>query len=257
MAAGFIPTTAAVARRQATGALTNPAHYVPPLVLPLMFFAAFAGGLSKLGETPNFPYPDYTTFIWAFALIMCASFVAVFTGFTMVADFESGFAGRLMLSARRRMSIVAGFTVGSLVQTAVSSLVLLGIGLLVGMDIQGDVVDVLIVFGLALLWNVAVMLFVAGVGLRVQKVQTGSLVMIMPVFVILFVAPVFLPRDQLTGWLGAAADFNPLSFVFEAARGLLSGEPEKLGLAVGTVAAVALVLLVWARLSLRRFERGG
>lgn len=254
MGGRFVPTAMAVARRQIGAGLTNPAQIVPPLLLPLMFFAAFAGGLSTLGETPDFPYPDYTTFIWAFSLIMAASFVAVFTGFTMAEDFESGFARRLMLAAPQRMSIVFGFVIGSVLQTLVSSLILLGIGLLAGIDISGGVLDLLLVFALAVIWNVAVMLYVSGVGLRVQKVQTGSLVMIMPVFAVLFIAPVYLPREQLTGWLATAADYNPLTFVFEAARSLLIGEPEKLGLAIGTVTGLAVLLLVWAQLGLRKFE---
>jgi ABC-2 type transport system permease protein len=244
----------AVARRQIGGTLSNPGFMVPPLLLPLMFFAAFAGGLSKLGETPNFPYPDYTAFVWVFVFFMAASFVAVFTGFTMAADFESGFARRLMLATPKRMSFVVGFVIASVVQTAISCVILFGIGLIAGMDIGGGVLDVLIVFGLALLWNIAVMLYVSGVGLRVQKVQTGSLVMIMPVFAVLFVAPVYLPREQLTGWLGTAADFNPLTFLFEAARGLIAGEPEKLGLACLLVLGSSAVFYLWARQGLRRFE---
>jgi ABC-2 type transport system permease protein len=250
----FLPTAMAVARRQIGGALTNPAQMVPPLLLPLMFFAAFAGGLSKLGETPDFPYPDYTAFIWVFAFFMAASFVAVFTGFTMAADFESGFARRLMLASPARMSVVVGFVIGSLVQTAVSCVIVFVIGVIAGMDIGGGPLDLLIIFGLALLWNAAVMLYVSGVGLRVQKVQTGSLVMIMPVFAILFVAPVYLPREQLTGWLAVAADFNPLTYLFEASRGLLAGEPEKLGVACASVAALSALFYIWARLGLRKFE---
>jgi ABC-type multidrug transport system permease subunit len=257
MAGQLLPTAGAVARRRVRTAIADPAYMVPPLLLPLMFFAAFAGGLSKLGETPDFTYPDYTAFVWVFVFFMGASFVAVFTGFTMVADFESGFARRLMLAAPQRISVVLGFVLGSLAQAVVSAVILFVIGLVAGMDIDASPLQLLAILVLALLWNIALMLFVSGVGLRLQKVQTGSLMMIMPVFVILFVAPVYLPREQLTGWLGPAADHNPLSALFEASRGLLVGQPEQVGVAFASVGALILAFLVWAILGVRRFERGG
>lgn len=239
----------AVARRYTM--TPNPAQIVPPLILPLIFFAAFAGGLSKVAESPAFTYPDYTAFIWVFVLFMGMSFVAAFNGFGLVADLESGFSRRLLLASPLWLSIVLGGLIVAAVQAVFEFIVLFLIGLAAGMDIGGSVAQVALLFALALLLNVAMTFFAAGVGLRVQKVQTGSVLMIMPMFVLLFIAPVYLPRSELSGWLKHAADYNPMTALFEAGRGLFAGQPESVGLAFACVAGMIVVFLVWALTGLR------
>jgi len=53
----------------------------------------------------------------------------------------------------------------------------------------------------------------------------------MPVFVLLFLAPVYVPLPLLTGWIHDVARLNPATVVLEAGRGLLAGSPVKVGLA--------------------------
>ena len=46
-----------------------------------------------------------------------------------------------------------------------------------------------------------------------------------PVFLILFLAPVYVPLDLLSGWIHAVASVNPATALLKAGRGLISGEP--------------------------------
>ena len=48
-----------------------------------------------------------------------------------------------------------------------------------------------------------------------------------PAFLLLFLAPVWVPYDLLTGWVQAAASFNPVTLMLEAGRGFLAGEPDE------------------------------
>ena len=67
--------------------------------MPLFFFVAFAGGLSAIAKAPGFDYPGgYTAFQFVFVLLQTAAFGGVFTGFSIAADFEIGFARRLLLA---------------------------------------------------------------------------------------------------------------------------------------------------------------
>ena len=67
----------------------------------------------------------------------------------------------------------------------------------------------------ALLVNIAATLFGAGVALRTQDVQAGPL-MQMPVFVLLFLAPVYVPLALLTGWIHTVASYNPVTALIDA-----------------------------------------
>ena len=99
-----------VAWRSLHNAFTNPAIILPSVLFPLFFFVAFAGGLSNVQNAPDFDYPgSYTAFQFGFVCIQAAAFGGVFTGFSIAADFEFGFARRLLLAAPNRGGIVIGY----------------------------------------------------------------------------------------------------------------------------------------------------
>jgi ABC-type polysaccharide/polyol phosphate export permease len=86
--------------------------------------------------------------------------------------------------------------------------------------------------------------------------QAGALIQ-MPVFVVLFLAPVYVPLSLLTGWIHAVARLNPATAVLEAGRGLLAGSPVKIALAFALLAAAAAVMAIFARRGLASAERAG
>src|SRR5579859_3826530 len=99
----FLNVTRGVAWRSIHNTVVNPAILVPSIVFPLFFLIAFAGGLSRISDVPNFDYrPGYTAFQFVFVFLQSAAFGGVFTGFAVARDFDSGFARRLLLSAPRR-----------------------------------------------------------------------------------------------------------------------------------------------------------
>jgi ABC-2 type transport system permease protein len=50
----FVNVARAVAWRSIHNTLVNPAILVPSIVFPLFFLVAFAGGLSRISEVPDF-----------------------------------------------------------------------------------------------------------------------------------------------------------------------------------------------------------
>jgi ABC-2 type transport system permease protein len=124
----------AVAERHLRKLVSSPALFIPPLVFPLFFFTAFAGGLSAVGNVPDFGYPDYTGFQYVFVLVQTAAFGGVFTGFSMAADWSSGFARRMMLAAPHRFGIALGYVGAALVRTVVIVAFVTVVALIAGMQ---------------------------------------------------------------------------------------------------------------------------
>jgi ABC-2 type transport system permease protein len=246
-----------VAWRSIHNAFTNPAILLPSMLFPLFFLAAFAGGLSSVGNVPNFDYePGYTAFQYVFVFLQSAAFGGVFTGFAIARDFEGGFARRLLLAAPNRTGIIAGYGIGALVRWLFTGSVVTIAALLAGMDVPGRGVDLFGLLLLGVLTNICAMLWACGVAMRMRTVQAGSLIQ-MPVFVVLFLAPVYVPANLLHGWVKAAAAVNPATPLLEAGRGLLAGAPVKFALALAVVAGGIVVMAVWARTGLRSAERAG
>jgi ABC-2 type transport system permease protein len=252
----FLDVTHAVAWRTIHNFLTNPAYFFPSLIFPLFFFTAFAGGLSSVGDVPGFDFPSgYTAFQFVFVLLQASAFGGVFTGFGIAADFEKGFARRLLLGSPNRLGILAGYAVAALTRALVVGL-LLFVVLLTGMQVTGRGVDLFGLVVLATLVNLTATFFAAGVAFRTRTIQAGP-AMQMPVFIVLFLAPVFVPLDLVGGWVHAVAKVNPVTALLEGGRDLISGQDFDAALAFGIAVVLALLFSVWAVRGLRRAEAAG
>jgi ABC-2 type transport system permease protein len=245
----------AVAWRNIHNWVTNPALIIPGLLFPLFFFTAFAGGLSRIDSVPGFDYDaGYTTFVYGFVLLQAATFGGVFSSFSIARDFESGFSRRLMLGAAHRGGIVVGYWIAALARATTNIAAITVVALVAGLEIHGNGIDVVGLYTLAFLMNAFALLFGTGVAMRLRTMQAGPAIQ-MPAFLLLFLAPVWVPFDLLTGWVQAAASVNPLTLVLEAGRGFLAGDPIKVLPAFAVVALLVSVSLLWARGGLRSAER--
>jgi ABC-type multidrug transport system permease subunit len=236
---------------------TNKAFLLPSVAFPLFFFTAFVGGLSRIQQVPGFNFPTgYTAFQFVFVLLQSAAFAGVFTGFGIARDFESGFMRRLMLAAPRRSGILLGYAFSAVIRWVTVAAVVTVVALLAQMKVGGDGVDLFGLYALALLLNLAGTLWATGVAMRLRTQQAAP-VMQMPVFLLLFFAPVYVPLGLLQGWIHGVASVNPITALLQAGRGFISGRPEL------TLAAFAIVVGLiggfasWAIRGLRRAEAAG
>jgi ABC-2 type transport system permease protein len=255
--ASFRAVAGAVAWRSIHNFLGNPAFLVPAIVFPLFFFTAFAGGLSAVGNVPGFDFPSgYTAFQFVFVLLQSAAFGGVFTGFGIARDFEIGFANRYLLAASDRRGIIAGYAAAALVRAFITWAVLTAVALVAGMDIGGNGVEIFGLYVLAVLVNLTATLWAAGVAMRVRSIQGGPL-MQFPVFLILFLAPVYVPLSLLSGWIHTVASVNPVTALLEAGRGFISGDPVVVALAFAIAITLPVLFSLWARGGLRSAETAG
>jgi ABC transporter DrrB family efflux protein len=239
----------AVAWRNLHNFFTRPTLILPSVAFPLFFFVAFAGGLSSVSKVPGFDFPSgYTAFQFVFVLLQSSAFGGVFTGFAIAADFEFGFSRRLMLSASRREGILVGYWLAAAGRALFTMILITLVALAVGMQVHGSGVDLVGMYSLALMLNCATVLMGAGVAMRLRTMQAGP-AMQMPVFVLLFLAPVYVPLDLLSGWIQAVASVNPATALLEAGRSLIAGAPAAAGLIV--------VFAIWGLGGLRSAERAG
>src|SRR4051812_2608704 len=238
----FLSVTRGVAWRSIHNTLVNPAILVPSIVFPLFFLVAFAGGLSRIADVPNFHYrPGYTAFQFVFVFLQSAAFGGVFTGFAIARDFDSGFARRLLLGAPRRSGIIAGYIVGALLRWALTGAVVTVAAVIAGMNVFGSGIDLFGLLMLGVILNLVSALWACGLAMFLRTEQAGSLIQ-MPVFVLLFLAPVYVPLSLLNGWIHSVASLNPVTAVLEAGRGLLAGSPAKVGVAFALLISFAIVL---------------
>jgi ABC-type polysaccharide/polyol phosphate export permease len=152
--------------------------------------------------------------------------------------------------------VIAGFGVAAVIRAIFVWVLVFAIALATGLEIAGNGVELSGLIGLALIINVAFFLFAAGMMTRMRTLQAAP-AMQLPVFLILMTAPVYVPRDLLGGWIQTVSEFNPMTAIVEAGRGLMAGDPFHVALAFAAAAGLAAVLFAWAAGGLRRAEAAG
>jgi ABC-2 type transport system permease protein len=255
--ASFRSVALAVAWRSLHNLFHNPALLLPSVIFPLFFFTAFAGGLSRVEDVPGFDFSGgYTAFQYVFVLLQSAAIGGVFTGFSVARDYESLFARRMMLAAPDRRAMIVGYIITAGVRALVTWAIITVVALIAGMQVGGGPVDLFGLYGLALLVNAAATLFAVGIAMRFRTIQAGPL-MQTPTFLILFMAPVYVPLGALEGWISAVASFNPVTALLEAGRGFIEGDPTGVLLAFACALGLVSAFALWALRGLRSAERAG
>jgi ABC-2 type transport system permease protein len=133
---------------------------------------------------------------------------------------------------------------------------LFAVALATGMQVHGNGVDLFGLVVLALLVNVVALLWSAGVAMRLRTIQAGPVIQI-PVFLVLFLAPVYVPIGLLEGWIQAVASINPFSALVEGGRDLISGGHVRVWLVYGVVLGLIALFAIWAVRGLRRAVAAG
>jgi ABC-2 type transport system permease protein len=220
---------------------------MPTFVLPLMLMAVVASGTSAAQGLDAFPdVASYLTFIVPGTIVQGTILAGLTAGIAMASDVEFGFFDRLLAAPVRRTSLVLGRLWGTLVLAMMQSSFFLAVALIFGARYPGGPLAVLATVGLAALTAVGMGGASAAIALR-----TGSLSLLQSLFpfmfVLLFTAPAFFPQDLLTPVLRDISEYNPLTYVVEAIRGLLAGDSSLgdpwLGLAAAAGLAVATTAL--------------
>jgi ABC-type multidrug transport system permease subunit len=75
-----------------------------------------------------------------------------------------------------------------------------------------------------------------------------------PVFLLLFLASVYVPRDLLHGWIKGVSGLNPFTALIEAGRGFISGGQPSILLAFGVAAGMIALFTLWSLTGLHRAE---
>ena len=115
--------------------------------------------------------------------------------------------------------ILAPMNVGAFRVLLQSSLIL-GIGKLIGANPAVGNTGFLIVLSLAFIWGMGFAGYSVAAGVKSGSSQ-GAQAATFLFFPAIFLAPTFVPREALKGWLETAAAYNPTTYVIEAMRSVM------------------------------------
>ena len=250
----FFYDVAAVGGRAIRSVRRDPEALIPALIIPVFFFIVNVGALQDFAE--SIPGIDYKAFQLPVAIIFAVTGMS--RALVVVSDIQSGYFDRLSLTPVNRLALLLGLMVADIAMVIALSLPVLALAFVVGVSFETGIVGILAFVGIAGVWAVAYSGFPYAIAFRTgnQAAVNTSFLLFFP---FVFLTTVFLPKEALTGWMSTMATYNPVTYLLEALRSLVSGGWDGAAIARGlaSIAGVGAVSLTLALLALKgRVSRG-
>lgn len=189
---------------------------------PLMFVLLFAfvfGGAINMGGTGN-----YRSYIIAGILFQSLTFGLTGPATSIATDLSEGVVDRFRSLPANRLSYLFGHYAAELGGMALSVVVLMGAGLLVGWRLNNDVLHAAAAFVLVFLFASAMIWVGTWMGLMVRTADAVMGVAFVVIFPLTFISNAFVPIQSMPSALQTFAAWNPISVVVAATRHLF-GNP--------------------------------
>ena len=233
-----------VAIRALRGIPRDPEAIYPALIIPVFFYAINIGALQDVAE--RIPGLDYKAFQLPVGIIFAVTGVS--RAVTMVTDIQTGYFDRLSLTPVNRLSLLLGFTVADFVLVVVLTIPVVVLGFVVGVRFESGPLGLLLFVLMSGLWGLAYTGFPYAIAFKTGNpaAVNSSFLLFFP---FVFLTTVFVPREAMTGWMATIAIYNPVTYLLDALRSLISVGWDFEALIKG-VAAIALVGAVSGALAL-------
>jgi ABC-2 type transport system permease protein len=253
--AGFFADVVSVARRALRLIPRDVEGVVPALIVPVFFFAVNIGSLQNITESaaPGF---DFKAFQLPVAIIFAVTGIS--RASTLVLDIQDGYFDRMLMTPLSRRALLLGLMVSDFVLVVALSIPVLILGFAVGVRFETGLAGIVVFLLMSAGWRLAFTGFPYAIALK-----TGSPAAVNSSFLLFFpfafLTTSFVPEEAMTGWLATIATYNPVTYLLEGLRALISEgwELSSLLVALAAIIGVAVVSQSLAFAALRgRVKRG-
>ena len=245
--AGFLSQVMTVATRALRSILRDPEGVIPPLIFPVFFFVVTIGALQDMAET--IPGISYREFQLPVAIIFAVTGIS--RAVTLVTDIQTGYFDRLSLTPVNRLAMLFGLMVADFALVVALILPVIALGLVFGVRFESGPLGIVVFVLIAGLWGLIYTGFPYAIALKTGNpaAVNSSFLLFLP---FVFLTTLFLPKEALTGWMANVATYNPVTYLLDALRSLISEgwDPQALLVGVGAILLVGVVSMSLAMLAL-------
>ncbi|WP_416966998.1 ABC transporter permease [Streptomyces sp. 4F14] len=236
--------TGALIRRNLLWIRQDPESMADALLMPVIFTLLFVyvfGG--SIGQALGGGQDQYVQYVIPGMIAMMSMTLSqgVGTGFSQ--DFNSGVMDRFRSLPIGRGSVLFAKIAVELVRMLFATAVLMIVAVLVGFDITSSG-GLLAAVGLATVFASSIMWVFLTLGVIMKNAQSVQAMGFLVLFPLQFGSSIFTPTGDMPGWLQKFTEYNPLSTLADAARGLMVGGPvaHDLWITLGWSAAITAVM---------------
>jgi ABC transporter DrrB family efflux protein len=214
----------------------------------LLFVYVFGGAI----QTPG--YDDYVDFLMPGIIVQTMSFGGFVTAIGLSDDLRKGLIDRFRSLPMARSAVLAGRTLADVATNAVSLVIMIVVGLLVGFNFSSSPLEVAAGIALLLLFGYAFSWVFAFIALHSSSAEGAQALGFMIIFPLTFASSAFVPPESMPGAIEAFAKANPFSTIVDATRALFVDAPAGNDVWAAFLLCVGLIA-VFATLSVHRYRR--
>lgn len=247
-----------VTRRNLTKLRRSPDVLVFAVLQPIMFVLLFS---QIYGGSIQVEGGDYTQYLMAGIFAQTVIFGSTYSGSAMAQDLKDGIIDRFRTLPMSSSAVLVGRTTSDLVLNALSVVIMMLTGLVIGWRITTSLLEAAAGVGLLLLFSYAFSWVMALLGMSVKSPEVINNASFMILFPLTFISNAFVQPQNLPGPLETFANWNPISAFVQSVRELFGNTgsvptpdawPMQNAL-VTVLIGIVIMLVVFVPLCIRKF----
>jgi ABC-2 type transport system permease protein len=248
--------------RYLTKLVRNPILLFFSLFQPILFLALFTQLLGRLSSFPGvLPVGvSYLEFAAAGILLQNAFGSALQSGNSIVADIDSGFLHKMLVTPMSRPAILLGRLASDAFRVVIQTAIILALAYAIGaatnspFTVNTGVIGILLIFFTIAFFGLAWSGISLALGMKTRSAETVFAIGGVITFPLLFLSSALFPISFLPTWVQDVSKFNPVSYAVDASRALMIN-----GYDWGTIlpawGVIGLVALITMSATLYQFRK--
>jgi ABC-2 type transport system permease protein len=212
-------------RRSTTHIIRNTDQLLGAFFQPIMFLVLFTsvfGGSIEKSLPPNI---SYINFLMAGIIVQTVAFGSTTTAIAVSTDLKKGIVDRFRSLPMTNLAVLNGHVVSDIFRNAISVVVMLVSGFIIGFRPETDLAGWFAIFGILLLFTFAFSWLSAIIGVMAKSVEAVQWLTFVIIFPLTFASSAFVPTDGMPKYLKMFAENQPITQVVEAIRRLILDVP--------------------------------
>ena len=219
-------------------------------IMPIAFMLLFAyvfGGAIRAGTN------NYVNYLMPGILLIAIASGISYAGYRLFNDLQTGIFERFHSMPIARSSVLWGHVLTSVVSNAISVVIIILVGLLMGFRSSAGLPSWLAVAGILVLFTLALTWVAVIAGLTASSTD-GATAFSYPIVFLPFVSSAFVPTDTMPGPVRAFAENQPVTSLVNTIRALLGQQPvgREIWIALAWCVGLLIVSYAFAMVAYRR-----
>lgn len=193
--------------------------FFQPIMFLVLFSAVFGASISKA-----LPHGiSYLNYLLAGIIVQTTAFGSSTTAIAVSNDLQKGIVDRFRSLPMSNLAVLTGHVVSDLFRNAISTTVMITVGLIMGFRPHANVIEWAEIIGILVLFTLAFSWLAAIVGVIAKSTEAVQWLTFVFIFPLTFASTAFVPAEGMNRVLKAFAVNQPITQIIEAIRSLMLG----------------------------------